>query len=176
MQKHRPLSFLCTNTTVLHHGLWLGWIAPTFGISFMYEWTSSTMGGGIFQNLSLKGLLSTALIWCFARSAQPNSPGSKEKMSRYSANRTWAAAWFLSDHPCRLDKSSYWKSTSLLHSTDILVHWILHISSSFSKVPGATSTLDTTFTVTTWMTLIPLVIVIGVAVRSSPWWQLTCFQ
>ena len=162
MQKHRPPSFLHTNTTALHDGLWLGQIVPTSSISFMCALTLSTMGRGILQNLSLKGSSSTVLISCFTRYVQPTSPGSKENMSWYSANR---AAWFLSDHLSRPDKYSCWKSTSLLHSTDILVHWIPYISSRFSKVPGPTSTWGTTFTATIWVTLTPLAIVIGVAVR-----------
>ena len=40
--------------TALHHGLWLGQIAPTSNISFMWAWTSSTIRGGILQNLSWK--------------------------------------------------------------------------------------------------------------------------
>ena len=107
--------------------------------------TSSTMGGGILQNLSLKGSSSTTLILCFARPVQPSSPSSEEKMSWYSANRVWVAAWFLLDHPCWSDRSSYQKSTFLLCSTDILVCWISYTSSSFSKVLGATSTWDTAF-------------------------------
>ena len=136
MQKHRPLSFLHTNTTVLHLGLWLGQIVPTSNISFTCAWTLSTIPGGILQNLSLKGSPSTTLTSCFAKSIQPNSPGSSEKMLWYLANRHWAAAWFLSEHPYRPDKSSCWKSTSILHSTNILVSWIPCISSNFSSPGG----------------------------------------
>ena len=63
----------------------------------------------------------------------PTLQASREKMLWYSANRAWVATWFLLDHPSRSDKSSCWKSTFLLHLTDILVHWIPCISSSFSK-------------------------------------------
>ena len=101
MQKHRPLSFLHSNTTALHHGLWLGHIVPTSNISFTCAWTSSTIGGRILWNLSLKGSSSMILISCFTRSVQPNSPGSMEKMAWYSASRTQAAAWCLSDLPSR---------------------------------------------------------------------------
>ena len=64
--------------------------------------------------------------------------------------------WFSLDHPSRPDRSSCWKSTSLLCSTDILVCWIPCISSSFFKVLGTTSTWSTVFTATTWVTLMPL--------------------
>ena len=165
MQNHRPLSFLCTSTMALPHRLWLGWIAPTSNISFMCAWTSSTIGGWILQNVSLKGSSSMTLISCFARSVQPNSPGSKEKMSWYSARRTLEATWFLTDHPSMPDNFSCWKSISLLYSTDILVCWIPWISSSFFNVPSATFTWSTAFTATTWATLTPLAMVVGVAVR-----------
>ena len=166
MQKCRPPSFLHTNTTVLHHGLWLGWIAPTSNISFTCAWTLSTIGGGILWNLSLKILSLITLISCFAKSVQPNSLGSREKILWYSTNRAWAAAWFPSDHSSRPDKSSCWKNTSLLCSTEILVHWILCISSNFFRVlQGPLPTGGTPFTATTWVTLMPLAIVIGMAVR-----------
>ena len=124
MQKCRPPSFLHTNTTVLHHGLCLGWIAPASNISFMCVQTSSTMGGGILWNCSLKDLLSTTLISCFAKSGQHSSLGSNKKMSWYSANKFWRVTWLTSYHPSRPDKSSCWKSTSFLHSINILVHWM----------------------------------------------------
>ena len=92
MQKHRPLSFLHTNTTALHNCLWLGQIVPNSIISFTCAQTSSTIRGVILQNLSLKGLSSRTLISCFAKSIQPISPGSRERMSWYSGNRPWAPA------------------------------------------------------------------------------------
>ena len=160
----RPPFFLCTNTTALHHRLWHGQIAPAIYISFMCAWTSPTICGEILQNLSLKGSSSTTLILCFARSLQPNSPSSKEKMSWHSASRTWAVVWFLSDYLSWPDNSSCWKSISFLHSTDILDCWIPWISSSFSNVPSATSTWSTAFVATTWATLMPLAMVIRAAV------------
>ena len=120
---------------------------------------------GILWNLSLKSSLSTTLISCFAKSIQANSLGSRERMSWYSANRAWAAAWFLSDHLSRPDKSSCWKSNFFLCSTIILFHWIPCISSSFCRVLGVTSTGGVIFTTTTWVTLTPLAIVIGAAIK-----------
>ena len=67
--------------------------------------------------------------------------------------------------PSRPDKSSCWKGTSFLCSTDILVHQIPCISSNFSKVPCTTYTGSITFAATTWVTLMPLAMVTGVAVR-----------
>ena len=164
MQNHRPQDFLCISTTALHHCLWLGWIAPPSNISSCVHRPHPPQVGE-FPRISLKGSSSRTQMSCFARSVQPNSPGSKEKMSWYLASRTLAAAWFLSDHPSRPDNSSCWKSISLLHSTDILVCWIPWISSSFSSVPSATSTWATAFMATTWVTLMPLAMVIWVTVR-----------
>ena len=104
--------FLHTSTTALHHGLLLGQIVPTSNISFTCAWTTSTIRGGILQSLSLKGSPSTTLISCFTKSVQPKIPGSREKMSWYSATRSWTATWFLPDHLSRPDKSCCWKSNS----------------------------------------------------------------
>ena len=41
--------------------------------------TSSTIGGAILQNLSLKGSSSMTLMSCFAKSIQPNSPGFRDR-------------------------------------------------------------------------------------------------
>ena len=139
MQKCSPPSFLHTNTTALHHELWLGQVAPTSSISFMCKQTSSTIGG-ILQNLSLKGLSSATLISCFTKSVHLSSPSSWEKMSWYSANRAWAAAWFSSDHPSKPDTSSYLKRVSFLHSTDILICQLPRILSSLTRVLGVNFT------------------------------------
>ena len=165
MQKCRHLSFLHTSMTALHHGIWLGQIVPASNIFFTCARTSANIGGGILQNFSLKGSSSMTLISCFVKSVQPNSPGSREKMLWYSTNRAQVATWFLSDHLSRPDKLSYWKSNFFLCSTVILVCWISCILSNFSRVLGVSFTGGTTFTATTWVTLMPLVMVIETAVR-----------
>ena len=165
MQNCRLLYFLHTNTMALHHGLWLGWIVPNSNISFMWAWTSSIIGGGILWNLSLKGSSSITLISCFARSVQPNPPGSKEKMSWYSTSRAYAVAQFLADHSSSPDKSRCCKSSSFLCPVDILAHWTPCIPCSFSNVPSATSTWGTAFTATTWVTLMPLAMAIRAVVQ-----------
>ena len=53
-----------TNTTALHHALWLGPIAPESNISHRYAQTSSTNDGGICLNHSLNGASSVTLITC----------------------------------------------------------------------------------------------------------------
>ena len=82
--KSADLHLSCT-LAQLHYTtqLWLGWMVTTSNISFTCAWTSSIIGGGILWNLSLKGSLSTTLISCFPKSVQPNSQGSREKMSWY---------------------------------------------------------------------------------------------
>ena len=49
-------SFFCTNTTALHQALWLGLMAPDSNISHRWFLTSSTNGGRIHLNCSLKGV------------------------------------------------------------------------------------------------------------------------
>ena len=164
MQKCRPLSFFLTNMKAFHHGLWLGWIAPTPNISLMWAITSSTMGGGILWNLSLNGSSSTILISCFTRPIQANSQGSTEKMLWYSVSRAWVDAQFVPVHPSSPDKSNCWRSISFLCSIDVLVHQTPCISSYFSSVQGITSIRGTPFAATTQVTLTPLLIIIGTAV------------
>ena len=164
MQKCRPPSFLHSSTTELYHGLWLGWIVPTSSIFFMWAQTSSTIGGGIPQNLYLKGSSSVTFISWFTRPVQPNSLGSKENMSWYSASRACAVAQFLADYPSKPDKSRCWKSTSFLCLTDIFALWIPCILLSFS-VPGETPTCGMAFAAMTWAILTPLAMVIRVVVR-----------
>ena len=64
MQNCRPPSFFLTNTTALHHALWLGQIVSDSSISHRLFQTSSTRGGGIHLNHSLKGVSSVTLIVC----------------------------------------------------------------------------------------------------------------
>ena len=73
MQNCRPASFFLTNTTTLHHALWLGLIAPVSSISHRWFQTSSTRGRGIHLNLSLKGVSSVTFIMCSVEWVQPNS-------------------------------------------------------------------------------------------------------
>ena len=56
-QKCRVPAFFQTKTTALHHGDWLGQIAPASSISLRKAHTSSNRGGGIRWNCSLKGSL-----------------------------------------------------------------------------------------------------------------------
>ena len=92
MQNCRLPSFFCTNTTALHQALWLGLIAPDSNISHRWFQTSSTNGGGICLNHSLKGVSSVTFIVCFVEWVQPNSAGFNENISWYLARSQWAAS------------------------------------------------------------------------------------
>ena len=94
MQKQRDPSFLHTSTTVLHHGDWLGQIAPTSSMSLKDVLTSSSKGGGIHLNRSLKGSLSVMRIACSIALMQPSSLSSKVKMSWKVRTSSLATAAF----------------------------------------------------------------------------------
>ena len=65
-----------------HHciapSVWLGLIAPDSSISLRWFQTSSTNGGVICLNCSLKGVSSITFIICSMEWVQPNSTGSNE--------------------------------------------------------------------------------------------------
>ena len=67
MQKCRLPSFFLTSTTALHQVLWLGLMAPDSNISLRWFLTSSTIGGGICLNHSLKGVSSSHLYSMLCR-------------------------------------------------------------------------------------------------------------
>ena len=75
----------------LHQALWLGWMAPDSNISLRWL-TSSTKGGGICLNHSLKRVSPVTLIVCSVGWVQPNSMGSSKKTSQYLAKSHWAAS------------------------------------------------------------------------------------
>ena len=72
-QKHSVPSFSQTNTTVLHHGDWLGHISPTSSMSLSEACTSSRSGGGMHQNHSLRGSLLLMQISCSITLMHPSS-------------------------------------------------------------------------------------------------------
>ena len=92
MQKHRLPSFFHTSTMVLHQALWLGLMVPDSNISLKWFLTSSTNGGGIHLNHSLKGVSSVTFMICSVEWVQPNSAGSKENTSWYLARSQQAAS------------------------------------------------------------------------------------
>ena len=106
MQKWRDPSFLHTNTTMLHHRDWLGWIAPTFSMSLRDVLTSSNKEEGIHLNCFLKGSLSVMQISCSITLVQPSLLSSKLKMSwkvRTSSLTTVAFPGVQELKPSRLD-------------------------------------------------------------------------
>ena len=63
-------------------------MAPDSNISWSWLLTSSTNGGGIHLNHSLKGDTLVTFMVCYMEWLQPNSAGSNENMSWYLA-RSW---------------------------------------------------------------------------------------
>ena len=66
-------------------------MAPDSNISCRWLLTSSTNGGGIHLNHSLKGVSLVTFIVCSMEWVQPNSTGSNENTSWHSA-KSWCAA------------------------------------------------------------------------------------
>ena len=109
IQKHRPPSFFWTNTTALHHTLWLGQIMPESNISHRCAQTSSTNGGGICLKSSLNGVSLVTLITCSVEWVQPSLLGFREETLWYSAKRDWveATSWVGQDsNPLRSNSSN----------------------------------------------------------------------
>ena len=94
MQKCTDLHLSCA-LIQLHYTMGFDWgqIAPTSSISFTCAQTSSTMGGGILQNL-LSWRARHQQLWSRVSLGlySPTLHVSKEKMSWYSANRAWVAS------------------------------------------------------------------------------------
>ena len=104
----------------LHHAPWLGQIAPDSSFSLRWFQTSSTKGGGICLNCSLKGVSSITLIVCLVEWMQPNSVGSNEKTLWYSAKSQQAASASSGGHKSNPLRSSSSNSFPFLCLT---VNW-----------------------------------------------------
>ena len=64
MQNRRVPSFFLTRTMALHQGDFNGQIAPPSNMSCRFSRTSSSRGGAISRNLSLKGSSSISSMMC----------------------------------------------------------------------------------------------------------------
>ena len=125
MQKCRPPSFFHTSTMALHQALLLGLMVPDSNISFKWFLTSSTSGGGICLNCSLKGVSSVTFMICSVEWVQPSSTGSNENISWYLA-RSWQTAFANSGiHESRPLKSNSSNSLPCLCLTVSLEVWKL---------------------------------------------------
>ena len=91
---------------MLHHTLWLGHMVPKCSISCRWLWTSSTKGGGIHLNHSLKGVSSVTLVMCLVKCVQPSLLGSSKKTSWYSIKSDWAESANSRGHDAKPLKSS----------------------------------------------------------------------
>ena len=114
IQNCKPPSFFLTNTMVLHKALWLGQMEPDSSISLSWLWTSSTKGGGIHLNCSLKGVSSVTFIVSSVVWVQPNSVGSNEKTSWYSAKSQQVASANSKGHNFNPLKSNFLNSLPCL--------------------------------------------------------------
>ena len=123
IQNCKLLSFFCTNTTALHQALWLDLMAPDSNISCGWLLTSSTKGGGICLNCSLKGLSSVTFIVCSVEWVQPNSIGSKENTSWYLAKSQHVASVSSGVQESRPLKSNSSNSLPCLYLTVSLGVW-----------------------------------------------------
>ena len=123
IQNCKPPSFFHTNTTALHQALWLGLMAPDSNISHRWFLTSSTNGGGIHLNCSLKEVSSVTFIICSVEWVQPNSAGSNENTSWYLARSWWAASTSLGAQESRPLKCNFSNNLPCLCLTVSLGVW-----------------------------------------------------
>ena len=151
MQNDRLPSFFQTNTTLLHHMLWLGWMVSDSNISHRCAQTSSTNGGGICLNQSLNGASSVTLITCSVKWIQPSSHGSKEKMLWYSVRSEWAELASSGSQDPKLLYSNFSNSFSCLCPVFSFCVWVPWASTNVSIMPdhicgSGTQLAATTFT------------------------------
>ena len=98
-------------------------MAPDSNISLRWFLTSSTIGGEIHLNHSLKGVSSVTYMVCSVEWVQPNSARSNENMSWYSARSRQAASANLGAHESRPLKSSSSNNLPCLCLTVSLGAW-----------------------------------------------------
>ena len=117
-QKRNVPSFFLPNTTALHHGDWLGCIAPAFNISWSEACTSSSSSGGIHLNCSLNGLLLVIWISCLTALVQPSSLPSSAKISWKASTRSCAAVAFWGVQLLRPSRFNFSRSFFCHSTTD----------------------------------------------------------
>ena len=105
-QNHNLPYFFCTNTTALHQALWLGLMTLDSNISHRWLLTSSTNGGGIHLNHSLKGVSLVTFMVCSVEWVEPTSAGSNENTSWYLARSQHMASASSGVQESRLVKSN----------------------------------------------------------------------
>ena len=147
MQKWRDPSFLHTSTTMLHHGDWLGRIAPTSSMSLRDVLTSPSKGEGIHLNCSLKGSLSVMRISCSIALVQPSSLSSKAKMSWKVRTSSLAAAAFPGVQELKLSRFNFPRSFSCCVATERGSGWVYSpraACTSGDNSAWGTGTMDST--------------------------------
>ena len=137
---------------------------PTYSISFTWVQTSSTIGGGILQNLFLKGSSSVTLISCFVRSVHspiPQVPRKRCHGIQLVEHVWWLDSWWTTPP----GQTSPVAGRVLPFSAQLtsLLSGPLAFCSSFSNIPGETPTCGMAFAAMTQVILTPLAMVIWVA-------------
>ena len=98
-------------------------MAPDSNISCRWLLTSSTNGGGICLNCSLKGVSSVTFMVCSMEWVQPNSAGSNENTSWYLASSWHAASASSGVQESRLLKSNLSNNLPCLYLAVSLGVW-----------------------------------------------------
>ena len=151
-QKHNIPSFFLTKTTALHHGDWLGHIAPVSNISWSEVCTSSSSSGGIHLNHSLNGSLSVIRISCLTALIQPSSLPSSVKISWKASTWSHAAVAFWGVQLLRPSRLNFSRSF-FCHSTTDRVSHLSSIprmaSNSGDNSTGRTGDVETTLSTCT---------------------------
>ena len=132
-----------TNTIALHHVLWLGLMVPDSYISFKWFLASSTSGSRIRLNHSLKWVSSVTFIICSVEWVQPNSAGSNENTSWYSARSQLAASTSSGVHesrPLKSNSSNNFPCLCLTVSLGVWESWYLSAPSHSCSPLGGSGT------------------------------------
>ena len=130
----------------MHHGDWLGCIAPTSSMSLSEAHTSSRSSGGMHLNCSLKGSLLLMRISCSITLMHPSLYPSSMKMSWKAKTSSLPAGTFLGVQLLRPSKFSFSRSFSCHVATVIGSHAVCApraASISGDNSTGGTSKADT---------------------------------
>ena len=117
-QKCSIPSFFLTSTTALHHGDWLGCMAPTSNMSQSEACTSFRSSGGICLNHSLNSSLLVIQISCSTALVQPSLFPSNVKTSWKASMRPHATMAFQGVQLLRPSRSNFSRSFFCCSATD----------------------------------------------------------
>ena len=107
MQRCNDPSFFLASTIMLHHGDWLGCIAPASNMSRSEAHTSKS-GESVHLNCYSKGLLSIMWISCSITLVQPSSFPSSTKISWKAATVAFQVVQSLTPSRFSFSSNFYW--------------------------------------------------------------------